>query len=165
MTVADTSNLRHLAQMTQAIVRLNVADVSHEDSLVQPRPAGNCLNWVLGHLLAVYNDVLPVLAQQPVVAAGLLQHYARGSSPITSAKDALPFSDLKRDWDTACARIDAGLATTPAERLGERVARSPTGNPDETVGSLLSTVMFHQAYHAGQLGILRRVAGKPGAIR
>ena len=140
--VSDTANFRQLAQMTQVIVQLNVADVSHEDSLVQPRPAGNCLNWVLGHLLAVYNDVLPALGQQPVVARETLAHYARGSSAITDARDARPFGDLKHDWDAACTRIDVGLAALPAQRLEERVAQSPTGNPNETMGSLLATVMF-----------------------
>ena len=38
-------------------------------------------------------------------------------------------------------------------------------DPDETVGSLLSVVLFHQAYHAGQTAVLRRVAVKDGAIR
>lgn len=35
---------------------------------------------------------------------------------------------------------------------------------DETMGSLLAAVLFHQAYHAGQLGILRRIAGESVAI-
>jgi uncharacterized damage-inducible protein DinB len=164
--VGDPSRTSHLRQAGRlSIVRLNVADVSHEDSLLQPRPAGNCLNWVLGHLLTVYNDVLPVLGQQPVVGGDVLQHYARGSAPMTDARDARLFAELQRDWDAACTRIDAGLAAMPGERLRESAPHSPTGNPDETVGSLLSTVMFHQAYHAGQLGILRRIAGKPGPIR
>jgi uncharacterized damage-inducible protein DinB len=30
---------------------------------------------------------------------------------------------------------------------------------------VLATVFFHQAYHAGQAGVLRRVAGREGAIR
>ncbi|MEO8090106.1 MAG: hypothetical protein ABI703_07410 [Gemmatimonadales bacterium] len=34
-----------------------------------------------------------------------------------------------------------------------------TGDPDETVGSNLATLVFHQAYHVGQTGGLRRVAG------
>lgn len=31
--------------------------------------------------------------------------------------------------------------------------------------SILATVLFRQAYHAGQTGILRRLAGKEEAIR
>ena len=34
-----------------------------------------------------------------------------------------------------------------------------------TVRSIINTVMFHQAYHAGQTAVLRRIAGKEGAIR
>jgi uncharacterized damage-inducible protein DinB len=45
------------------------------------------------------------------------------------------------------------------------VTNSPSGNPDETVRSLITTVMFHQAYHAGQTAVLRRIAGREGAIR
>ena len=34
-----------------------------------------------------------------------------------------------------------------------------------TVGTLLSILMFHQAGHTGQTTVLRRIAGKQGAIR
>ncbi|HEV2642132.1 MAG TPA: DinB family protein, partial [Candidatus Elarobacter sp.] len=125
---------------------------------------GNCMNWVLGHLLETYDQMLVLIGQQPVRTEGTLARYARGSSPITDPADALPLQDLVNTWDEACARVDAGLAGFPVERLAERTSLSPTGNPDETIGSLLTTVLFHQAYHAGQLGVLRRVAGKAGAI-
>lgn len=62
-------------------------------------------------------------------------------------------------------RVDAGLAGLTPDVVDSPAAGSPTGNPDETVRSLLTTVMFHQAYHAGQTAVLRRVAGKEGAIR
>lgn len=162
--MSDTGSLRHLAQLTRDVVRLNVEGVSHEQSLIQPRPAGNCMNWVVGHLVAIYNEVLPQLGQEPVIPRGLLTHYARGSEPITRAADALPFMDLVATWDEACDLVDAGLAQLPSERLGEVIPHSPTGDPYETMDSLLGTVLFHQAYHAGQLGILRRISGKPGAI-
>jgi hypothetical protein len=42
---------------------------------------------------------------------------------------------------------------------------SPSKNPKETLRSLLTTVLFHQAYHSGQTGLLRRIAGKEGAIK
>jgi uncharacterized damage-inducible protein DinB len=36
---------------------------------------------------------------------------------------------------------------------------------DATVSEKLAFLQFHEAYHAGQIAILRRMAGKPGAIR
>jgi hypothetical protein len=122
------------------------------------------MNWVLGHLLTVYNEVLPQVGQEPVMPRDTLSQYTRGSEPITRPSNALPFEDLVAAWDDACIRIDAGLAALPPSQLGEIIANSPTGDPYETMDSLLGTVLFHQAYHAGQLGILRRIAGKPGAI-
>jgi uncharacterized damage-inducible protein DinB len=35
----------------------------------------------------------------------------------------------------------------------------------ETVGDQLAFLQFHEAYHIGQAGLLRRLAGKDGAIR
>jgi uncharacterized damage-inducible protein DinB len=68
-------------------------------------------------------------------------------------------------WDRANDRIDQGLATLPDDALDRPAPFSPGNDPNETVGSLISTVLFHQTYHGGQLGVLRRVAGKVGAIR
>jgi hypothetical protein len=73
---------RHQTRMTRDVVGANVAGLTHEDSLAQPRPGGNCLNWVLGHLLRAYNGVLPLVRQDPVMDQGVLTHYARGAAPI-----------------------------------------------------------------------------------
>jgi hypothetical protein len=159
------ANLRHQAHLTRTVVRLNADGISHDDSLVQPRPGGNCFNWVLGHLIAIYGEALPLLGQERVRSRDELSHYARGAPPITSAAEALRIEDLEAWWEESCARFDTGLAALPEERLAERVPNSPTNNPDETLGSLLATVVFHQAYHSGQLGVLRRIAGKPGVIK
>jgi len=76
----------------------------------------------------------------------------------------LELSELLNICEKALERIDVGLANLTPERLDEKAPVSPTNNPNETVRSLLAIVGFHQAYHAGQLGVLRRIAGKPGAI-
>jgi uncharacterized damage-inducible protein DinB len=68
-------------------------------------------------------------------------------------------------WDECSRRVDAGLAALGPEALSARAPFSPSDDPNETVGSLLSTVCWHQAYHAGQTGLLRRAAGRAGAIR
>ncbi len=157
--------LRHQARMVHRVVQINVDGVTQTESLVQPHPAGNCLNWVVGHLLAVYHNVLPLLGQEPVLEASVLKRYDRGSPPLRNGDDALDISELMKAWDECCTRVDAGLAGLSDNVLAEPAPMSPTGNPDETIGSLLSTVCWHQAYHSGQTGVLRRIAGKPGAIK
>jgi uncharacterized damage-inducible protein DinB len=75
------------------------------------------------------------------------------------------FAELLAAWDEASRRMDAGLADFPTETLGQAAPGSPTNNPNETIGSLLATIMFHQAYHTGQTAVLRRLIGRPGAIK
>jgi uncharacterized damage-inducible protein DinB len=155
---------RHQAGMIRAVVGMNLDGITHEESLTTPRPAGNSDNWVLGHILCIYNNFLPLLGQEPVMDREPLKRYDRGSPPLDPAR-ALPLDELRAGWEAAAERVDAGLAALDPDRLDQRAPFSPSGNPDETVRSLISTVMFHHAYHAGQLGILRRVAGKEGAIK
>lgn len=93
-----------------------------------------------------------------------LAQYARGSRPIAD-DEALELSRLTAAWDECTARMDAGLAAVTAELFAAPAPFSPSDDPDETIGSLLTTVAWHQAYHAGQTGLLRRIAGKPGMIK
>lgn len=160
----DVQVFRQSASTTHKIVKLNLAEVSHAESLIQPSPAGNCLNWVLGHLVCIYDNVLPMLNQAPVMDRATIKRYDRGSEPVQASQQAIDFPKLLQAWDESSRRVDAGLAALTSEVLDSPAPFSPTKNPDETVRSLLTLVFFHQAYHAGQTGILRRIAGKPGAI-
>lgn len=162
--VPEISPLAQLARTSHRVVHLQVEGVSHADSLICPQPAGNCLNWVLGHLLAIDGKQLEVLGQQAVMPAGTLARYDRGTTPLVSADQALDFTSLVEAWDETAKRIQIGLAAFPASRLCDPAPMSPSNNPAETMLSLLTTIGFHQAYHAGQCGLLRRLVGKPGAI-
>ena len=157
--------LRHQAGMVHQVVRLNLDGVTQSESLIQPQPAGNCLNWVVGHLLAVYHQALPLIGQEGVIETSVIQRYNRGSAPMLDGAEALDISELMAAWDECSRRVDAGLASLSDETLAMPAPMSPTNNPHETIGSLLSTVSWHQAYHAGQTGVLRRIAGKAGAIK
>jgi uncharacterized damage-inducible protein DinB len=164
-TAAEIELWRLQARMARDVVNANTHGLTHEQSLVEPRPCGNRLNWVLGHLLSVYDGFLPLLKQEPVIGAATLQRFARGAPPLEDPADAIDFGKLLAAWNQASERVDAGLAGLDPDILDQPVPHSPSGNPEETVRSLITTVMFHQAYHAGQTGVLRRIAGREGAIR
>jgi hypothetical protein len=162
---SEIENFRHSARIIQSVVQVNTAGLTQADSLVQPRPAGNCLNWVVGHLLGVYERALPMMGQSPILNEGALKRYDRGSPPIQDGGEAIEFAELMAAWEEASKRIDVGLAGLSEETLSAPAPFSPGNNPNETIRTLLTTLFFHQAYHAGQTGILRRIAGKECAIR
>jgi uncharacterized damage-inducible protein DinB len=162
---AEVELWRLQARMARDTVNANTYGLTHEESLVAPQPGGNRLNWVLAHLLSVYDGFLPLLKQEPVIGATTLKRFARGAPPLENPADAIDFGKLQAAWNQASDRVDAGLARLDPEILDQPVPNSPSGNPDETVRSLITTVMFHQAYHAGQTGVLRRIAGREGAIQ
>lgn len=163
-TLSEVEVFRHQAHVTREVVRLNVDGVTQEESLIQPMPGGNCLNWVVGHLVCIYDKTLPMLGQEPVIEKDALKRYDRGAPPLLDPTEALDFHELVSAWHEASRRVEAGLASLTPEVLDRPAPFSP-GDEPETVRSLLSVTLFHQAYHAGQTGILRRIAGKEGAIR
>ena len=168
-TAAETlGEVRVYRQQIRAIhwvLKQNVDGLTQKDSMIQPQPGGSCLNWNVGHLLYVYDQMLPMLGQAPVLGADALQRYRRGTAQLQNAAEALDMAQLMAAWDEAAQRMEAGVESLTPEILDQPAPWSPTNNPKETVGSLLSIVFFHQAYHAGQTGLLRRMAGKEGAMR
>ncbi len=152
------------AKMTLITLQMNVEDVTHEESLVQPQPAGNCLNWVVGHLLCIYNNALPLVKQQPLMEKSSLKQYDRGAQPVTGAENAMHFEALVKSMEKAVTNWNEGLSNMTEKDLDAPSPFSPSNNPKETMRSLITTVSFHQAYHAGQTGVLRRIIGKKGAI-
>jgi uncharacterized damage-inducible protein DinB len=155
---------RQNTRVTDYVVRMNLDGVTHEDSLIQPQPGGNCLNWVMGHLLCVYNDVLPTLHQEPVLPKERLKRYGRGTPPLQNPAEATDLPEMMDAWPKAIERFDTGLASLTPPELDAPAPFSPGKDPNETVRSLLGLVAFHQSYHAGQTGMLRRLIGKSGAI-
>lgn len=160
-----TDVLRMQGQVIQRILRRNTEGLTQEDSLIQPQPAGNCLNWNVGHLVWSNEQILSVLDMPPVLGEQALQRYARGSKPLCDPAEALPLEQLLQTWDASWDRIDEGLARLTPEQLAAPAPFSPRKDPHETIGSLLAIVFFHQASHTGQTSLLRTMAGKPGAIR
>jgi uncharacterized damage-inducible protein DinB len=161
-TLTEVEQLRHQTKMTNMVLQANVQGLTQEESLIQPHPGGNCLNWVVGHLVCIYDNVLPLLGQEPVRKD--LQRYDRGTPPIQDPAEAKDLEELLTAWNEAVKRFDAGLAGLTPERLDQPSPVGPDPEKTETIRSLMTVISFHQAYHAGQTGVLRRLAGKEGAI-
>lgn len=160
-TLAETLTTQF--RMNQYIAKVNLEGVSDEESRVRAVPTGNHINWLVGHIVATRCAVLPSLHQQPVWDDDTVRLYRRGSGGAADV-NYLPFEEVVRAYHESLERILAGIATLTEEELAAPAPFSPGGGP-ETLASLLTKATVHEGYHLGQTGILRRVAGKPGAIK
>jgi uncharacterized damage-inducible protein DinB len=142
-------------QASHRVLHRNLDGIRHEESLKAPRDGGNNLNWVLGHLLSTRNLVLDLLGQEPVLAPEQAQAYRHeGGDPSRFLK----LEDLKLALDRTQELITAGF-----QKLSPEAASMPAYG--STVGEMLAVLAFHEAYHGGQVGILRRSLGHEGVIK
>jgi hypothetical protein len=156
-----TSNgiLRFLYDFNHAAITRNCDGLTHDDSLFVPPNGGNCANWVLGHILTNRSFILQLVHEEPLWSEADGSVYSMNSKPL-DPKDARPFETMLADLEVTHERLRRGLENLPTEELDlkhEAGARRPRG-------AQLHFMHFHEAYHSGQLGLLRRMAGKPGAI-
>lgn len=116
---------------------------------------------VVGHLARSRNQAIGLLGEVPPYADEDFAAYAPGGWGPTAA---LPLSLLRDRLEGLAAALAGALAAVRPDALATPAPFSPTGNPSETVGSLLAAIAFHEAYHCGQTGVLRRLLGMPGAL-
>ncbi len=161
----DLEALMIQMQYNGYVLEVNSGGLTTEDSVVRLEPGGNSYNWILGHILSSRNKLLRMLSREPVWDADLEKQYDRGTVSIKAPADAYSLPDMLRDLKISQDSILQGMQNMKPEALAAKAPFSPGGNPMETIGSLLATLVFHESYHAGQTGIIRRLLGKEGAIR
>jgi len=154
----NPETLAKLFELNKFCIKKNTEGLTHADSLVQPQSSGNCFNWVLGHIVSTRNLILNLLGELPIWTEREAENYQRGSNPIEDGLQAHSFEKLLADFDRSQEQILNALKRTSDEDLAQKV-------DDETVGNELATLYFHETYHVGQTGLLRRIAGKEGAIK
>lgn len=153
--------IAHQFGLVYRMIEVNVEGMTAEQSLAQPSPGGNCANWIVGHLTNVQNDLMKAIGQAPVWESDQLAH--AGWEPITGKGQAIAWDTLRDRILGSRDRCVAAISSLSDAQMAEQVPHPFGGTTSRA--ELLSLVAFHQAYHAGQLGIARRVAGLEGAVK
>jgi hypothetical protein len=143
------------------VIQRNLDGVSHQASLRTPDPGGNSLNWIVGHVVRTRNQALELLGSNPLYDDADFKQY--GPRMLDPAQ-ALAIDELKRRFDALGPALTTALENATPAQLSAAAPLSPTGNAAETIGTLLASIAFHEAYHLGQTGLARRLLGMKGAI-
>lgn len=160
----DAESLRAIFGLATRALAANLEGFTDEDALAQPPGGGNCVNWVVGHIIVHRNHMLRVLGQEPAWDADADARYDRGSAPVTGAEGALPLATLTEALDRSREAVLAALESATEEQFAAAPA-SAGGSAAIPIGRRVALLMVHEGYHAGQVATLRRISGRAGAIR
>jgi len=158
MTVETTYLISGFSGNAWVVGRLT-EDLSHADSLLVPHYGGNCLNWILGHVLISRHRVLKLLALEPLWTTAEIPLYETGSEPIDEGR-ALFFERLMADLAASTERIAGGLEGKSFADMAQELPKKSEDQDPQTLGQALLGLYWHESYHIGQMELLRRVAGK-----
>ena len=123
------------------------------DTAAHVRPGGaNSLNWVAGHVLSTRLVVLRFLeAELPGIdGAALRALYGKDTHP--DAARALPLAELRAGLEASQTALEQALNSADLSVVRD----FPMGQ--QPLGDLVDFFGWHEAYHAGQLALLWRMA-------
>jgi uncharacterized damage-inducible protein DinB len=139
------------------IIKSQAKDLTQADSLIQPPFRGNCLNWVLGHLVSNHDDILEILGE-PRLYKGQLERYQRESDPLTREDEGtIQLEKLVEWYESGQVKISEWLENADDAALSCEVI---SGERKSTVAQRVFFYYFHETYHVGQTELLRQLAGK-----
>jgi hypothetical protein len=158
--VIEAHTLLEMAGRNFGVVQRQVKDLTHEDSLLQLPFRGNCLNWVMGHIMQSRDKMLQQVDEPSVWTADQIARYERESPPVTSVVDAIRFEQILTDFQTTHERLTSKLKMMSIDDLTAPAKEVIKGIPDWNVAEFLHFLLWHETYHVGQTELLRQLAGK-----
>ncbi len=149
------------------ILLSNLNGICHDESLLAPGPTANGINWLAGHVLNARGRIAKLTgAGGPFLTAEESAYYGKGSHNVRAGDPCAQLERLVAGLVESGTQIRARLAAmTDAEldaAVDVRLFPIPPDQP--TLGALITFLVIHEAYHNGQIGIVRRAIGKPSGI-
>ncbi len=141
--------------INERVCALNCTGISEDEALITLHGSSS-LNWIVGHILRCRSDLLREIDQQPFTGVDEYLYYRpkhevddRSGEVVTLAS---LLDDLHSQHAEFCARVSVGIEDARQSASEDRVKH-------------ISFRCFHESYHVGQLGLMRRIIGKEGMIR
>ncbi|BDU69543.1 hypothetical protein GETHOR_16440 [Geothrix oryzae] len=140
------------------LLELNGAGLTED--LAAKRPASGVASaaWIAGHLVASRRRIVKMLGGSLPEEPTWEQHYARGGPGATAHLDWAGLLEAFRATDQALKAAFQQLEDW------DRPTLNPALGTEQPLEQVLSFLFMHECYHLGQIGIIRKLHGLPGAI-
>jgi hypothetical protein len=145
-------------KLNNEMVQRSLDGVSDADCWRRPTGNGNPLGWLAGHATISRAGLLKKLGHS--YDCGLGDLFNRGAAPSTPEAYP-PRSVIEAAWKQSRQEMRAAF-----ERLTEAsLAAPPSGQTFSgvtTMADLIAFYAFHESYHVGQMGYVRKLLGYSG---
>jgi hypothetical protein len=152
-------------EFTRRRVKDYVADLTPDEWFWHPAEYVTHAAWQIGHLaVSQYNLCLRRVRgrtkdDESLISDEFIEHFRLGSQPQAGAENYPPIAEIQRVFDAVHAQAVAELGKLTDEELDV-----PVEQPHPAFKTKLGSVEYspgHELVHNGQIGLLRRLMGKP----
>jgi uncharacterized damage-inducible protein DinB len=149
------ANIEGMFKFNTDVVNKAIADVDAEHWFRKPGDDSNHLMWVMGHLVVHRGHTLKTLGVDWNVSWAPL--FARGAERL--ADNEYPSAEeMRAAWNQVSTELSDALRTAAADRLAGDAPKGPPSFDGKVSGSV-AFLAYHDTYHAGQVGYLRKWLG------
>ena len=140
-------------------------DIPQDQWLAMPGGVPTHIAWQVGHLAMAEHRLalMRVRGERPddeqLIPSEFVTRYGKDSVADPAAENNIPLDDIRATFDRVHRRTLEELATFSEDRLSE-----PLEAPHPMVDNKLDVLWYaaqHEMVHAGQIGLVRRMLGKP----
>ena len=124
---------------------MNLKGISHEESLITPEPGGNCINWIVGHIVASRNHLLELVFEDPILLVEDTAQYERGEK-VSDVKTLLPLSNLKSAFKISQEKLKNALLKLTDDDLNRTIDKDKEKD-NTSLARIINFLHFHEAYH------------------
>ena len=150
---------------TREYTRTLLADVEDDLWLIKPEGAPTHIAWQVGHIaMAQYAlCLMRVRESQPgdreMMSREFRRQFSKGTTPDADKENNPSPAEIRQVFDTIYAQV-----MVEAPRFDEAELAQELAAPHEMFTTKLEALNFsadHEWLHGGQIGLLRRMLGKP----
>src|SRR5262245_43596924 len=142
-------------KLNNNLIARSLEGLSDEDVWRQPSGSGNPIGWILGHLTETRAGMLTEMGT--AFDCGWSRAFQRGS--MLQDRSGYPArAAIEAAWKATHGAMRDAFANVAADQLTRPVSRRPVPGV-ETLADLIAFCGFHESYHVGQVGFIRKQLG------
>jgi uncharacterized damage-inducible protein DinB len=142
-------------KLNNNLVARSLDGLSDEEVWRQLSGSANPIAWILGHLTETRAGLLSEMGAS--FDCGWSRAFQRGS--LLTDRAGYPSREaIQGAWNSTHRAMRDAFNTVTSDRLSAPVTRRPVPGI-ETLADLIAFGGFHEAYHVGQIGFIRKQLG------